>query len=441
MRHLLATAAAVALLGGTAYAETPPATNIGQAPSVLAQAQSQGSQGQGTQGQGTQGQTNQGQGANRNQDRNQLGDSPGSLQPSGRQGEVNTNQPNPSGPTGQTPGTPGTDPMGSGAQRPNEDRQQLGDSPGSMQPTTQGQPSPERSDRTPGGSPMGQGNQQPNEDRQQMGDSPGSMQPTPGQSNQSQSNQNQSNRSNAAGAAGAAGAVGAAGGSKMMQPEKMGAQSSGGQGQALQTVTIGGDQFMTPGAGTYSARALIGTEIYGPTSEVIARVDDVVIAEDGAVKSFIVDRGGFLGFGEQEVAIKSGELSFGRDANGNVFGISGVTEQELEQIAENRYDANARYEPATEADFTLMQDVLGKSVVGSGGEQIASVRDVLLSRDGKISHLILANGGILGLGGELTAVEMSTLSFEEGDTEEGAIVADMSKDELANKPAFRYDAE
>ena len=51
-----------------------------------------------------------------------------------------------------------------------------------------------------------------------------------------------------------------------------------------------------------------------------------------------------------------------------------------------------------------------------------------------------ARGGVLGFGGELTAVHVNELQFEQGDSE-GALVMNTTAKELMDMPSFRYNIE
>lgn len=207
----------------------------------------------------------------------------------------------------------------------------------------------------------------------------------------------------------------------------------------LKEVDVADATYVHPQDGTFSARDILGATIYSSKGEIAARVDDVWINADGDVTAFLVNEGGFLGLGEDDVALNTGSVTFSADNSSNVSGYIGLTEDQLETIADSRYDAKVEYRGDTESytGLTLEDHVLGKAVVNSKGEKIASVRDVLLSRDGKVTHLVLAQGGLLGFGGDLVAARVDGLTFEEGDSE-GALVMATTAKELMDMPEFRY---
>jgi len=210
----------------------------------------------------------------------------------------------------------------------------------------------------------------------------------------------------------------------------------------LEEVEVADTTYVTPEANSYSANDLIGSAVYGAEGDVVARIDDVWINAEGDVNAFLVSEGGFFGVGADDAAMTTGSVTFNRDNAGNLSGYVGLSEEQMAEIAEQRYDAKAEYRADADAyeGLTLDDHVIGKNVVNAKGEEIATVRDALISRDGKVSHLVLARGGVLGFGGELTAVHVNELQFEQGDSE-GALVMNTTAKELMDMPSFRYTIE
>jgi hypothetical protein len=48
---------------------------------------------------------------------------------------------------------------------------------------------------------------------------------------------------------------------------------------------------------------LIGHRVYGPGGEDVGEVEDVLINRDGRIEALVIEVGGFLGFGEREIAV------------------------------------------------------------------------------------------------------------------------------------------
>lgn len=58
---------------------------------------------------------------------------------------------------------------------------------------------------------------------------------------------------------------------------------------------------------------LIGKMLYGANDEEVGEVQDVVMTDDGNLRSVLVDVGGFLGMGAKTIAISADEIEVGSD--------------------------------------------------------------------------------------------------------------------------------
>ena len=59
-------------------------------------------------------------------------------------------------------------------------------------------------------------------------------------------------------------------------------------------------------------------------------VNDVLLTADGQVDAVLVDIGGFLGMGAQEVALGMDDLELMADADGNLYVYTPYTQDQLE---------------------------------------------------------------------------------------------------------------
>jgi len=84
------------------------------------------------------------------------------------------------------------------------------------------------------------------------------------------------------------------------------------------------------------------------------------------------------------------------------------------------------------------QEMMGKNVVTETGQTIGEVEDVLMrNRSNRASHVVVGAGGFLGIGERNVALDVDRLRWS-GDR--NALVAmDMTRDQIANLPEFRYD--
>jgi len=78
---------------------------------------------------------------------------------------------------------------------------------------------------------------------------------------------------------------------------------------------------------------LQGATIYGRDDSEISSVAHVHGAGENAVVVF--DVGGFLGIGSRRVALMAGQLDFMRDDDGNVHGVTQMTEDQLKALPEH----------------------------------------------------------------------------------------------------------
>jgi hypothetical protein len=67
-----------------------------------------------------------------------------------------------------------------------------------------------------------------------------------------------------------------------------------------------------------------------------------------------------------------------------------------------------------------VSDLEGKPVYGAEGDNIGDIKDVLVSRDGRVTAVLIGVGGFLGIGEKDVAVSMTALEFGPGMTQEEA---------------------
>ncbi|MCB2052205.1 MAG: PRC-barrel domain-containing protein [Novosphingobium sp.] len=83
-----------------------------------------------------------------------------------------------------------------------------------------------------------------------------------------------------------------------------------------------------------SAEELIGTTVYGAKDEAIGKIGDVIVDKNDKVEAFVIEVGGFLGFGEKPVAVAPARLSIMKNENGELAVHTDFTESQLkDQLA------------------------------------------------------------------------------------------------------------
>jgi sporulation protein YlmC with PRC-barrel domain len=108
-------------------------------------------------------------------------------------------------------------------------------------------------------------------------------------------------------------------------------------GEAKETDRLAGSNMFLgeQDANEVVASALIGKALFNSQGERLGEINDLVIAEDGAVTAVIVGVGGFLGIGEKDVAVSYDAVSTSRSAESDeVLLIVDATAAELEAAPE-----------------------------------------------------------------------------------------------------------
>lgn len=95
----------------------------------------------------------------------------------------------------------------------------------------------------------------------------------------------------------------------------------------------------------YTAEELIGTPVQSAQNDTIGEISDVLLSEDGEqVEGFVVDVGGFLGFGEKPVAVATNSLDILVNAQGDLLIESNLTREELDSEPAFDHEAYANGE-------------------------------------------------------------------------------------------------
>lgn len=81
--------------------------------------------------------------------------------------------------------------------------------------------------------------------------------------------------------------------------------------------------------------------------------------------------------------------------------------------------------------------LIGDHVRNNSGEDLGKLEEIMLDLDeGRVAYAVLSFGGLLGIGNKLFAVPWEALRV---DTENKAIVFNISKDRLEQAPGFDKD--
>lgn len=210
---------------------------------------------------------------------------------------------------------------------------------------------------------------------------------------------------------------------------------------------------------------LIGKTVVDEQGDTVGEIDSVLIDKDGQVRYVIVGVGGFLGIGEQDVALTWDEM---RLAEGGEQVIAPVTKESLSQLPAHRYPdaarsgkvypldedlaanpylnaegkaaANAPDEAEGDATVTAgagavdSETLVGKAIVNAAGDKIGEVESVVIDKDGSVAYVIAGVGGFLGVGERDVALDWDDLTITgQGDR----VTADMTKEQLEAMPEYK----
>jgi sporulation protein YlmC with PRC-barrel domain len=265
---------------------------------------------------------------------------------------------------------------------------------------------------------------------------------------------------------------------------------------ATESAAPAGDlAFINASADQVYANWIIGKGVYGPDNQSIGEVSDLVLQKDTGVRVALIDVGGFLGIGEKTVAIPFTDLQFTKVDNSTEPQVTvALSKDQLnsqpafdtsaldDDVAANApapattdnttadnaapgdpmapADPNAvvatdpmapattdqAATPDTTAEITTgsvppSQDLaasklIGATVYASDDSNIGEVGDIVFDKQGDIDAIVVDVGGFLGIGEKPIALNFEQLNMRVDQNGTLSLVANASKDQLNNAPAF-----
>ena len=216
--------------------------------------------------------------------------------------------------------------------------------------------------------------------------------------------------------------------------------------------------------------------------EQIGQINEIILSNDGEVRALVIGVGGFLGMGEQDIAVSMDQVTFGSDAedgsqmyvvlNTSVDTLADAPaydrtasatddmQGEGDRSADNMANADGTQGMAQDEDIRTgfaapqmerdgysqieARDVstemlIGKSVYDTQENDVGSIDDMLLDEDGAVSHIIIDFGGFLGIGSSQASIGFDELTIL---TTEGysdvRVYVDATKAQIQDLP--RYSA-
>lgn len=100
-------------------------------------------------------------------------------------------------------------------------------------------------------------------------------------------------------------------------------------------------------------------------------------------------------------------------------------------------DVNGTYAMVTINTRISAAGMIGEKVYNASNEQVAKVEDVLINQYGNAAQIILTNGGFLGVGNKLVAVDFALVYMRKDNNE---VIVPITADTIKNMVPFTYDA-
>lgn len=161
-----------------------------------------------------------------------------------------------------------------------------------------------------------------------------------------------------------------------LSPQAAQAQQSESSGAG--EVKVMGDPGQMKGA--WRAEQLMDADVYGPDGDEVGEVENIYVGPDGQIRRVLIEtEDGFLGLGEQFLAVKWADLTY--SAQDNRVETS-VDEDNLQKysILDDEPEATGRAFRATE--------LIGDYVRLSNAQYYGYITDLVFSEDGKLQGLV-----------------------------------------------------
>lgn len=107
------------------------------------------------------------------------------------------------------------------------------------------------------------------------------------------------------------------------------------------------------------------------------------------------------------------------------------------KTGETKAGPTERFVSAQSSDEWMGSDVIGMRVRGGGDENIGSISDLVIDKEGRVKAAVIGVGGFLGIGQKNVAVGFDQLKLQRTvDGTEQAMLS-MTKEELEKAPEFK----
>ena len=99
-------------------------------------------------------------------------------------------------------------------------------------------------------------------------------------------------------------------------------------------------------------------------------------------------------------------------------------------------DADSKLEPVLIHKDRTAHGIIGATILNPKGEKIATVKDIIMNKDGQAILVVVSDGGLLGIGDKVAAFSFDKV-IAQGD--DGKVTMALSQDMIDHAADFSYD--
>jgi hypothetical protein len=225
------------------------------------------------------------------------------------------------------------------------------------------------------------------------------------------------------------------------------------------------DQTAMAADGTGGLRTMPRTDLDSMDS--IGQITEIVLSNDGQVRAIVIGVGGFLGMGEQEVAVTMDQMTFATDpddrsemfviVNTSADMLKGSPRYERAALTGDRSAARAGtdalagnrtpfvaptvardgYNPVVVTEVSS-EMLVGKPVYGVNDDPVGTIDDLIVDDKGAITNVIIDFGGFLGIGASQVSVGFDELTILGNDGRADVrVYVDATREQVQAQPQYR----
>jgi sporulation protein YlmC with PRC-barrel domain len=196
----------------------------------------------------------------------------------------------------------------------------------------------------------------------------------------------------------------------------------------------------------------------------IGQITEIVLSSDGRVRALVIGVGGFLGMGEQDVAITMDQVTFAADPDDRsaIYIVVNTSGDMLK--GSPRYERSAMVGEGTVTPGTPRADrtpfvapkmaregynqvsvtevssemLVGKDVYGVNDKSVGTIENLILDDKGAITNVIVDFGGFLGMGSTQVSIGFEELTIlANAGRADVRVYVDATKEQIQSQPQYR----